>query len=138
MSVGGGVQVSAAMKKMYNTLNLFAVTTRTFAGSVFLTSRDAPPTFCSLLFAHAAMAEAARLLNTFFIDYDCNALRLYLQKNYDSCVKQAEVSHSSLLHYVALLHCTDCDKASMVQTLVRRGVMVDGRDDNGMTPLINC
>jgi ankyrin repeat protein len=84
------------------------------------------------------MAEAARLLNAFFADYDCKALRLYLKKNYDSCVKQAEPPHSSLLHRVALLHCTDCDKASMVQTLVRRGVMVDGRDDNGMTPLMNC
>jgi Ankyrin repeats (3 copies) len=85
-----------------------------------------------------AMAEAARLLNAIFTDYDCKALRLYLKKNYGCNARQAEEPHGSLLHHVALLRCTDCDKASMVQTLVRRGVEVDSKDDNGMTPLMNC
>jgi ankyrin repeat protein len=88
--------------------------------------------------ARCAMAEAARLLNAFFVDHDCKALRLYLKKNYDCDARQAEAPHSSLLHHVASLTCTDYDQASMVQTLVKRGVEVDAKDDNSMTPLMHC
>jgi hypothetical protein len=96
--------------------------------------------FNILFFVHTlySMAEAVRLLYDFFVDHDCKALRLYLKKNYDCTARQPTPPQHTLLHHVASLTCTDCDKASMVQTLVKRGVEVDVKDDNSMTPLMHC
>jgi ankyrin repeat protein len=83
------------------------------------------------------MAEAARLLEAAFSN-DCKALRLYLKKGYDGTARSRELPRSTLLHQVALLECTDCDKCSMARTLLKQGVQVDARDDLGFTALMRC
>jgi uncharacterized protein len=44
----------------------------------------------------------------------------------------------TLLHLIAMLECSDCDKGSMVRTLIKKGVQVDARDDLGLTALMRC
>jgi hypothetical protein len=58
------------------------------------------------------MAAAARLLNI-VCSGDCKKVRLYIKKGYDCKARQSETPHLSLLHLVAGLTCTDCDKGSM-------------------------
>jgi ankyrin repeat protein len=82
----------------------------------------------------AAMAEAARLLEAAFSN-DCKALRLYLKKGYDGTARHGEAPRPTLLHLVAMLECSDCDKGSMVRTLIKQGVQVD---DAGFTALMRC
>jgi ankyrin repeat protein len=81
-----------------------------------------------------AMAEA-RLLDAAFSG-DCKALRSYIKKGYNCKARQRESPCSSLLHLAAGLACTDCDKASIIQSLVKGGADVDARDDAGLTPLL--
>jgi ankyrin repeat protein len=83
------------------------------------------------------MAEAARLLEAAFSN-DCKALRLYLKKGYDGAARSGETPRPTLLHQVAMLECSDCDKGSMVRTLIKKGVQVDARDDVGFTALMRC
>jgi ankyrin repeat protein len=83
------------------------------------------------------MAEAARLLEAAFSN-DCKALRLYLKKGYDGTARSGKAPRSTLLHQVAMLECSDCDKGSMVRTLIKKGVQVDARDDLGHTALMGC
>jgi uncharacterized protein len=87
--------------------------------------------------SEAAMAEAARLLEAAF-NNDCKALRLYLKKGYDGAARCAEAPKPTLLHLVAMLECSDCDKGSMVRTLIKQGVQVDAKDDAGFTALMRC
>jgi ankyrin repeat protein len=81
------------------------------------------------------MAEAAKLLETAFRDYDCKAIRLYIKRGY-SCSAVEPSSQSTLLHLVMRLRCTDCDKSSMAQNLIRAGNPVDARNKHGITPLM--
>jgi ankyrin repeat protein len=83
------------------------------------------------------MAEAARLLEAAF-SKDCKALRLYLKKGYDGTARSAKAPRPTLLHQVAMLECTDCDKGSMIRTLLKQGVQVDARDELGFTALMRC
>jgi ankyrin repeat protein len=83
------------------------------------------------------MAEAARLLEAAF-SKDCKALRLYLKKGYDGTARSGETPRPTLLHLVAMLECTDCDKGSMVLALIKQGVQVDAKDDAGFTALMRC
>jgi hypothetical protein len=78
------------------------------------------------------MAEATRLLEAAFTN-DCKALRLYLKKGYDGTARFEEAP--TLLHLVVMLECSDCDKGSMVRTLIKQGVQVD---DAGFTALMRC
>jgi uncharacterized protein len=80
------------------------------------------------------MAEA-RLLDAAFSG-DCKALRSYIKKGYDCKARQRESPCSSLLHLAAGLTCNDCDKASIIQSLIKGGADVDARDDAGLTPLL--
>jgi ankyrin repeat protein len=83
------------------------------------------------------MAEAARLLKAAFRN-DCKELRVYLKKGYDGTARSGEAPRLTLLHLVAMLECTDCDKGSMVRALLKQGVQVDVRDDLGFSPLMRC
>jgi ankyrin repeat protein len=83
------------------------------------------------------MAEAARLLEAAF-NNDCKALRLYLKKGYDGAARSREAPRPTLLHLVAALKCTDYDKGSMIRTLIKQGVQVDARNDDGFTALMRC
>jgi ankyrin repeat protein len=84
-----------------------------------------------------AMAEAARLLTTAFRDKDCKAVRLYAKRGYDCRALDPNTKYT-LLHLVMRLSCTDCDKSSMAQSLIKAGNPVDARDMNGVTPLMLC
>ena len=83
------------------------------------------------------MAEAVRLLEAAFSN-DCKALRIYLKKGYDGTARSRNAPRPTLLHQVVLLECTDCDKGSMVRTLLKQGVQVGARDDLGFTALMRC
>jgi ankyrin repeat protein len=83
------------------------------------------------------MAEAARLLEAAFSN-DCKALRLYLKKGSDGTARSGKAPRSTLLHQVAILECSDCDKGSMVRTLIKKGVQKDAGDDLGHTALMQC
>jgi uncharacterized protein len=83
------------------------------------------------------MAEAARLLKNAFLHEDCKAIRLYTRKGYD-CRAVDSNTDFTLLHQVMRLSCTDCDKSSMAQSLIKAGNPVDARDKDGMTPLMHC
>jgi ankyrin repeat protein len=90
-----------------------------------------------LCLALYALAEAARLFVTAFRDNDCKAVRLYTKRGYDcSCVDP--ITNFTLLHLIMCLPCTDCDKSSMAQSLIKAGNPVDARDKKGMTPLMHC
>jgi ankyrin repeat protein len=84
------------------------------------------------------MAAAARLLYDVFRTRDCKKLRQYIKKGYNCNAKQSEAPHSSLLHLVASLPCTDCDKVSTAQKILRGGAEVDAKNDDGLTPLMIC
>jgi UDP-3-O-[3-hydroxymyristoyl] glucosamine N-acyltransferase len=77
-----------------------------------------------------ATTEAAQLLADAFGKADCKALQLY--------IKDQHRKQTSLLHLVASFTCTDCDRSSMAQTLIKRGVQVDARDARGQTALMMC
>jgi uncharacterized protein len=83
------------------------------------------------------MAEAARLLKNAFLHEDCKAIRLYTRKGYD-CRAVDSNTDFTLLHQVMRLSCTDCDKSSMAQSLIKAGNPVDARDKDGVTPLMIC
>jgi hypothetical protein len=80
------------------------------------------------------MAAAARLLNDIARTGDCKKLRLYIKKGYACSARQSEAPHASLLHLVAGLICTDCDKGSIAQKLIKGGAEVDAMKDDGLTP----
>jgi ankyrin repeat protein len=83
------------------------------------------------------MAEAARLFATAFENDDCKAIRLYIKKGYNCSAVDSE-TQSTFLHLVMRLRCTDCDKSSMAQSLIKGGNPVDARDKLGFTPLMIC
>jgi ankyrin repeat protein len=83
------------------------------------------------------MAEAARLLETAFRNDDCEAVRQYIKRGYD-CRAVDPNTNFTLLHLVMGLSCTDCDKSSMAQSLIKAGNPVDARDTDGRTPLMYC
>jgi hypothetical protein len=82
------------------------------------------------------MSTAARLLEAIHDRADCKALRLYIKKGYDVCALNHK--QMSLLHVVASLTCSDCDKGSMIADLIKRGADADARDYVGVTPLMVC
>jgi ankyrin repeat protein len=83
------------------------------------------------------MAEAARLLKNAFLHEDCKAIRLYIRKGYDcSAVDVLTQPECTLLHLVMGLSCTDCDKNSLAQSLIKSRNQVDARDKEGLTPLM--
>jgi Ankyrin repeat len=63
---------------------------------------------------------------------------LYLKKGYDGTARSAEAPKPTLLHLVATLEWTGCDKSSMIRTLIKQGVQVDARYDPGLTALMGC
>jgi hypothetical protein len=83
------------------------------------------------------MAAAARLLESSFRNNDCKAIRLYIKRGYN-CSLVDPVSESTVLHLVMRLRCSDCDKSSMAQSLIKAGNPVDAKDKDGMTPLMRC
>jgi ankyrin repeat protein len=84
------------------------------------------------------MAAAARLLSDAFHTQDCKTIRQYIKKGYDCNARLSEHPCSSLLHMVAYLTCTDCDKCSMAQKLLAGGADVNAKNNGGYTPLIVC
>jgi ankyrin repeat protein len=62
----------------------------------------------------------------------------YIKKGYDCNARQSEAPHNSLLHLVASLTCTDCDKGSMAQKVLKAGAEIDVKNDDGLTPLMVC
>jgi ankyrin repeat protein len=84
------------------------------------------------------MVAAAGLLNDVSRTGDCKLLRQYIKKGYDCHARQSEPPHSSLLHLVARLECTDCDKSKLARTIMEKGVAVDIRDDESQTPVMLC
>jgi uncharacterized protein len=81
------------------------------------------------------MSTAARL-EAVHDKADCKALRLYIKKGYD--VRVLNHKQISLLHVVASLTCSDCDKSSLVADLIKGGADADARDRVGCTPLMLC
>jgi ankyrin repeat protein len=84
------------------------------------------------------MAAAARLLSDVFRTCDCKKLRQYINKGYECNARQSEAPHSSLLHMVSALTCTDCDKGSTAQKIFEGGAEMDVKNDDGVTPLMMC
>jgi Ankyrin repeats (3 copies) len=91
---------------------------------------------CVVCVQRSAMAEA-RLLYAAFSG-DCKALRSYIKKGFDCTARQRKFSQRGLLHVVGGLTCTDCDKSSIIQSLVKAGADVNALDDAGLTPLMVC
>jgi hypothetical protein len=82
------------------------------------------------------LADAARLLSAAFQNA-CKCLRLYIRKGYDCNLKaQSTESKLALPHVVTDLRCSDCDKGSMIQSLISGGAAVDARELEGKTPLM--
>jgi hypothetical protein len=85
----------------------------------------------------ACQMADARLLNAAF-NKDCKALRSYIKKGYDCKSSQREAPYCGLFHVVAGLSCVDCDKGSIIQSLIKAGADINARDDTGLTPLMVC
>jgi ankyrin repeat protein len=73
-----------------------------------------------------------------FCTGDCRKLRQYINKDYDCDARQSEAPHSSLLHMVAALTCTDCDFGSAAHSLLKGGAEMNAKNDSGLTPLMIC
>jgi Ankyrin repeats (3 copies) len=86
-------------------------------------------------------AQAAHALELAFDDdiFHCDSLRKVMATpGCDVNARSPSPPHRSLLHLAALNTCASCCPSLLIIQLVRRGCLVDARDDNGITPLMLC
>jgi ankyrin repeat protein len=81
---------------------------------------------------------AASLMRKIFDGHDHSALKLYIKKGHSCGLRDSVAPHATLLHAAARLNCTDIERASIVELLLKKGAELNGCDDFGVNALMRC